>query len=92
MHLAAKIDEGIGEIAMVEADLQGGARTLVGYGITALAVVEAVQIARVVPLELSKVRRKTHWSMVAMGGSSLPNGDLPAGGFSRSGSSGFPFC
>ncbi len=46
-HLAAKIADHADEIALVRADLQPGARTLlISYGITARSMVEAVQMAR----------------------------------------------
>jgi 2-oxoglutarate ferredoxin oxidoreductase subunit alpha len=46
-HLAAKIEAHLDEIALVKADLQAGAETLIlSYGITARAVDEAVMIAR----------------------------------------------
>lgn len=46
-HLAAKIDDHIEEITLVEADLQPGAETLViGYGITASAVLDAAAEVR----------------------------------------------
>ena len=46
-HLAAKIDRHVDEISLVKADLEEGAETLViGYGLTAGAVVEAVRMAR----------------------------------------------
>lgn len=47
LHLAAKIDEHLDEIALLRADLQDGAETLIiSYGITACAMDEAVAIAR----------------------------------------------
>jgi 2-oxoglutarate ferredoxin oxidoreductase subunit alpha len=46
-HLAAKIEAHLEEIALVKADLQDGAETLLlSYGITARSVEEAVLIAR----------------------------------------------
>jgi len=46
-HLSDKIQAHLDEIALVEADLQPGASCLIiGYGITARAVQEAVRIAR----------------------------------------------
>ncbi len=46
-HLAAKIDDHADEIALVAADIQPGADTLIlSYGITARSACEAVQIAR----------------------------------------------
>jgi 2-oxoglutarate ferredoxin oxidoreductase subunit alpha len=46
-HLAAKIEAHRQEIEFVSSDLQSGAKTLVvGYGITARSVIEAVRIAR----------------------------------------------
>jgi 2-oxoglutarate ferredoxin oxidoreductase subunit alpha len=46
-HLAAKIDAHTDEIAMVKADLEPGAKTvLVSYGITARSMAETVQLAR----------------------------------------------
>jgi len=46
-HLAAKIEAHRQEIELVSLDLQSGAKTLVvGYGITARSVIEAVRIAR----------------------------------------------
>ena len=46
-HLAAKVERHVDEISMVKADLQPGAETLViSYGVTALAVNDAVQTAR----------------------------------------------
>jgi len=46
-RLAAKVEDHVDEIAMVRADLQDGARTLVvSYGITSLAAREAIASAR----------------------------------------------
>jgi 2-oxoglutarate ferredoxin oxidoreductase subunit alpha len=46
-HLAAKIEEHLDEIEMVQADLEPGARTLlISYGMTARAMREGVQMAR----------------------------------------------
>jgi 2-oxoglutarate ferredoxin oxidoreductase subunit alpha len=46
-HLAAKIEEHVDEITMVKHDPQPGARTLlIGYGTTARAMREAIQVAR----------------------------------------------
>jgi 2-oxoglutarate/2-oxoacid ferredoxin oxidoreductase subunit alpha len=46
-RLAMKVEAHLDEISMVKADLQLGAETLiVSYGVTSLAVVEAVELAR----------------------------------------------
>lgn len=46
-HLAAKIEEHADEIALVRADLEGGARTLlISFGVTARSMVEATRMAR----------------------------------------------
>jgi 2-oxoglutarate ferredoxin oxidoreductase subunit alpha len=46
-HLEAKIAAGMQEIALLDADLQDGAETLlISYGITARSVEEAVALAR----------------------------------------------
>jgi 2-oxoglutarate ferredoxin oxidoreductase subunit alpha len=62
LHLAAKIEASMDEIALVEADLQEGARTLViGYGITALAAREAVRIARDQGVQVSALTIYSLW-------------------------------
>ncbi len=46
-HLAAKIEDHADEIALVRADLEAGARTLlISYGVSARSMIEAIQIAR----------------------------------------------
>lgn len=62
LHLAAKIEAHLDEIALVQADLQAGARTLVvSYGITALSVQEAVRIARGRGVRLSALTIYSLW-------------------------------
>lgn len=60
-HLAAKIETGIDEIALVKADLEDGAETLLlSYGITARSMEDAAAIAR---QEGSKVSTLTVYSL-----------------------------
>lgn len=61
-HLAAKIDDRAGEIALVEADLQDGAETLIiSYGITALSAAEAVRKCRASGRRISRLTLRTLW-------------------------------
>lgn len=61
-HLAAKIDEHLDEIAIVEADLQPGARTLVvSYGVTAGAARAAVARARAAGTAVSGLVVQSLW-------------------------------
>ena len=61
-RLAAKIEAHVDEIALVKADLQEGAETLVvSYGVTALAMGEAVQTARAAGQKLSALTVYSLW-------------------------------
>ena len=61
-HLAAKIDAYRDEIAMVKADLEPGARTLLlSYGTTARAMAEAVALARKDGQKVSALTVLTLW-------------------------------
>ena len=67
-HLAAKIDEHLDEIALVRADIEEGAETLVvGYGLTAGAVVEAVQAARRRGIKVSSLIVYSLWPVPEKG-------------------------
>jgi 2-oxoglutarate ferredoxin oxidoreductase subunit alpha len=62
LHLAAKIEKHLDEIALVKTDLQQGASTLVlSYGITALAVDRAVQSARSIGTRISTMTIYSLW-------------------------------
>jgi 2-oxoglutarate ferredoxin oxidoreductase subunit alpha len=61
-RLAAKIEAHLDEIALVKADLQQGAETLVvGYGVTARAMGDAVQKARSAGQKLSALTIYSLW-------------------------------
>jgi len=61
-HLAAKIEAHVDEIAMVKPDPQPGARTLViGYGTTARAMWEAIQMARAQGRKVSGLTIQSLW-------------------------------
>ncbi len=61
-HLAAKIEQHTDEIAMVKADLEPGAHTLViSYGTTARAMREAVQVARSHGRRVSSLTVQSLW-------------------------------
>ncbi len=61
-HLWRKIENHAAEIALAQADLQAGARTLViSYGITARAMLEAVQMARASGRAVSSLAVQTLW-------------------------------
>jgi 2-oxoglutarate/2-oxoacid ferredoxin oxidoreductase subunit alpha len=61
-HLAAKIDTYADEIALVQADMQAGAETLiVSYGITARSALEAVQQARAAGIKVSLLTVYSLW-------------------------------
>lgn len=61
-HLAAKIEQHVDEIALVEADLQPDAETLlIGYGITARPVQEAGRAARAKGLPVSVLVVRSLW-------------------------------
>jgi len=61
-HLAAKIEQHVDEIALIEADLQTGAETLiVGYGITARPVQDAVRAAREAGQRVSALIVRSLW-------------------------------
>jgi len=61
-HLAAKVEAHREELALVKADLQPGARTLLlSYGITARSMVEAVALARASGKEVSALTVLSLW-------------------------------
>jgi 2-oxoglutarate ferredoxin oxidoreductase subunit alpha len=61
-HLAAKIESAIEEIALVKADLQPGAETLLlSYGITARSVEDAALIARRAGVKVSTLTVYSLW-------------------------------
>lgn len=61
-HFADKIERVIDEIAMVDADLQKGADTLlVSYGITARSIYSAAKIARSQGVKVSTLTIQTLW-------------------------------
>ncbi len=61
-HLAAKIDDHVDEITVVQADLQEGAQTLLlSYGVTAGAMREAVRAARVTGCRVSALTVNSLW-------------------------------
>lgn len=61
-HLAAKIEQHLDEIALVETDQQAGAETLIiGYGITARPVQDAVQAARGAGERVSSLIVRSLW-------------------------------
>jgi 2-oxoglutarate ferredoxin oxidoreductase subunit alpha len=61
-HLAAKIESGLDEIALVKADLQDGADTLLlSYGITARSVEDAAEIARQEGVKVSTLTIYSLW-------------------------------
>ncbi|MBN1564933.1 MAG: pyruvate flavodoxin/ferredoxin oxidoreductase [Anaerolineae bacterium] len=63
-HLWHKVIDHVDEIALVEADLQPGADTLVlSYGITALAAEEAVMQARAAGVSVSRVTVRSLWPL-----------------------------
>ena len=66
-HLAAKIEDHLDEIEMVDADLDHGARTLVlGYGITAGAIRTAVAQARAAGRSVSSIVVQSLWPVPEM--------------------------
>lgn len=70
-RLAAKVEGHVDEIAMVRADLQDGARTLVvSYGITSLAAREAIASARGAGRPVSGLAVQSLWP--------VPQGELRA--------------
>ena len=61
-HLAAKIEEHLDEIVLVEPDLEPGARTLViAYGVTAGAALLAVHRARATGIAVSSLVVRSLW-------------------------------
>ena len=61
-HLNEKIEAHIDEIALVDADIQNGAETiLISYGITSLAVDEAVSLARKDGIKISSLTIFSLW-------------------------------
>lgn len=61
-HLASKIEDHADEIAMVKADMQEGAETLIiSYGITARSVAEAVEMARQKGIRVSALTVYSLW-------------------------------
>ena len=63
-HLAAKIEAHVDEIAMVKADIEAGARTLLlSYGITARSVHEAVGLARAAGKKVSSLTVISLWPL-----------------------------
>jgi 2-oxoglutarate ferredoxin oxidoreductase subunit alpha len=61
-HLAAKVESHLGEISLVNADMQPEAKTLIiSYGVTAQAVREAIQIARGRGMLVSSLTIQSLW-------------------------------
>lgn len=61
-RLAAKVEAFADEIALLEADLDSGAETLViSYGITARSMMEAVQLARRTGVRVSSLTVRSLW-------------------------------
>jgi 2-oxoglutarate ferredoxin oxidoreductase subunit alpha len=61
-HLSAKVDEHIDEFALVKADLQPGADTLIiSYGITARSALAAVEMAREQGVQVSLLTIHSLW-------------------------------
>lgn len=66
-HLAAKIEDHLDEIELVDADLEAGARTLVvGYGITAGAIRTAVDRVRATGRSVSSLIVQSLWPVPEM--------------------------